>query len=116
MIEPALPIALTYAESVALREYLEKAIEDAKDAFLASFVSKDVAGVPVSGPDPRTVKSETALILARYLYRMGTDIADAAAFEAKIRLLEAELAEKKAVPVFSEDSQDTSFKVAALLR
>lgn len=82
---------LTFRESQDLRQRLDNAISDVVGAFIARSVVKTPAGVPIHGPDPRSVSAETVLHLARYLMRQDMDLVDAAAFEDKIARLEAEL-------------------------
>lgn len=88
------PVALTNSESIDLRKRVEHALDGAVAEFLRSTVIRDGNGVPLGGPDPRAVDVELRLYLARRLAREGLDLTGAAAFEAKIAQLEAELGVK----------------------
>lgn len=105
-----LPVHLTYAESVDLRKRLERAIEDARDSFINTHVVRDMKGTALSGPDPRTVDAEIAMILARMLGRLDLDVVGVAAWEAKLARLEAEVDKccgvTKAVKEFGAGSID----------
>lgn len=97
MPEP-LPLPLDYAQSKELRKLLHTAITGAVQAFTDRHVTKDAAGVPVSGPDPRVIQREVGFHLTRILAdhdifdgAFSADAIDPRAYDARFRELEAEL-------------------------
>jgi hypothetical protein len=92
MAAQPLPVPLTVKEGTDLRDRLEQALATAQDAFIAANVRCDDQGTPFGGPDPRAVHAEALFVLARYLARAGLDLVGAAAFEEKLKYMEAEVA------------------------
>lgn len=87
-----LPVPLTFAESQTLRHAVEAAIANARDTFVSATVIRDANGVPLGGPDPRSVDAELAVVLARLTVRFDVDLVSVTAYERKLAALEAELA------------------------
>jgi hypothetical protein len=82
---------LTFAESQFLQKEIDHAIANVQALFLQTMVVRSDRGIPLGGPDPRAVEAEVLLALARRIARAGLDLTGAAAFEAKIASLEAQL-------------------------
>ena len=93
-----LPLPLDYAQSKELRRFLHSAVTGAVGAFIARHVVKDANGVPVSGPDPRSVQREAGFHLTRILADYGifdgafsAEAIDPRAYDARFHELESEL-------------------------